>query len=121
MSTVAPTVLTPPTTVRVQPGSSAVLLCNTTGFPTPSTQWSKLTELGQSQDLPLVGATFRVDSEGLLFTSVVREDSGWYTGWIENIFGTAQCYARLQVAGEYSNVHACMKICLQNSTLMATV
>ena len=40
-----------------------------------------------------------MNSEGLLFTSVVREDSGWYTGWIENVFGRAQCNSRLQVAG----------------------
>eukprot|EP00731_Ephydatia_muelleri_P012251 Em0006g1145a len=96
---VPPTVLTPPTNINIQPGRSTVLPCNFTGSPTPSVQWTKLTELGQTQVLPLVGATFRVNSEGLLFTSVVREDSGWYAGWIENVFGRAQCNSRLHVAG----------------------
>lgn len=63
-------------------------------------QWTKLTELGQTQVLPLVGATFTVNREGLFFASVVREDSGWYTGSIENVLGRAQCKSRLQVAGE---------------------
>ena len=69
-------------------------------MPLPQTRWYKTDVLGTRRELPIVGSTFTVHTQGLELHDVGRNDTGMYECRVENVFGSTVQTASVRVEGE---------------------
>ena len=69
-------------------------------MPHPHTRWYKTDVLGTRRELPIVGSTFTVHTQGLELHDVGRNDTGMYECRVENVLGSTVQTASVRVEGE---------------------
>ena len=69
-------------------------------MPRPHTRWYKTDVLGTQRELPIVGSTFTVHTQGLELHDVGRNDTGMYECRVENVLGSTVQTASVRVEGE---------------------
>ena len=103
-----PVITTPPTNTDLIPGGSTYLDCGVTGLPLPRITWYKTDVLEERRQLPIVGETFVVFTDGIQFSNVVQNDTGVYECVAENVIGRFVANASLRVEG----VCVCLSVCV---------
>ncbi|XP_063245186.1 hemicentin-1-like [Bacillus rossius redtenbacheri] len=88
-----PEVLQPPVDVEVRFGGSGVVPCVAVGSPRPAVSWRR------EDGAPLDEARFSAGEGGLHVAGAVIDDQGTYVCTVENILGTVQMSARLNITG----------------------
>ena len=89
----APTVAVSPALMTVNESGSASLQCSATGYPKPTTVWSKLESQSEIRQSVVSGGK-------LVLKNVKASDSGAYQCSAANILGQAQAQVQLVVNGK---------------------